>query len=116
MWKEENDICKLYVAVVQVVIMFGSKTCVLTSPLEKALTGFHHQSKWRMTGMGPRRRPDGMWVYPPIGAALAIVGLGEIVVYIVRRQNTVAQYIATRPIMDLCLTAERKPVMRLSRR
>ena len=30
-------------------------------------------------------------------------------VYIVRRQNMVAHYIATRPIMDLCLAAERKP-------
>ena len=26
----------------------------------------------------------------------------EIGVYILKRQNTVAQYIATRPIMDLC--------------
>ena len=35
--------------------------------------------------------------------------------YIARRQNTVAQYIATRPIMNLCLAAERKPGLRLSR-
>ena len=28
--------------------------------------------------------------------------------YIRRRQNTVAQYIATRPILDLCKAAERK--------
>ena len=28
-------------------------------------------------------------------------------VYIARRKNMVAQYIATRPIMDLCLAAER---------
>ena len=49
---------------------------------------------------------------PPIGVALATVGMNEIGVYIFRRQNMVAQYIATRPIMDLCLTAERKPVLR----
>ena len=41
-----------------------------------------------------------------------MVGLEEIWVYITCRYNTVAQYIATRPIMDLCLTAERKPVLR----
>ena len=45
-----------------------------------------------------------------------MVGLEEIGVYIARRQNTFAQYIATRPIMDLCLVAERNPGMRLSRR
>ena len=27
-----------------------------------------------------------------------------------RRQNTVAQFIATSPILDLCLEAERRPV------
>ena len=85
MWKEENDICKLYVAVVQVVIMFGSETWVLTPPLEKALTGFHHRSSRRMLGMGPKCHPDEIWVYPPIGAALAIVGLEDIGVYIARR-------------------------------
>ena len=55
-------------------------------------------------------------MYPPILAALVMVGLEDIGVYIYLRQNTVAQYIAIRPIMDLCLVAERKPGMRLYRR
>ena len=50
-------------------------------------------------------------MYTPIGAALEMVGLEEIRVYIARRQNMVAQYIATCPIMDLCLAAERNPVL-----
>ena len=45
-----------------------------------------------------------------------MVGLEDIRVYIERHNNMVAQYIATRPTMDLCLEAERKPVMHLSRR
>ena len=36
--------------------------------------------------------------------------------YIVRLQKTIAQYIAIHNIMDLCLAAERKPGMGLSRR
>ena len=44
------------------------------------------------------------------------MGLEDIGVYISRRQNMVSQYIVTCPIMDLCLAAERKPGMRLSRR
>ena len=43
-------------------------------------------------------------------------GLEEIRLYIARIQNMVAQYIATCPIMDLCLAAEQKPGMRLSMR
>ena len=64
-----------------------------------------------MTGMVPKRQRDGKWLYPPIGAALEMVVLEEIGVYIARRQNMVAQYIAIRPIMDLCLAAEKNPKM-----
>ena len=35
---------------------------------------------------------------------------------IIRRQNTVAQFIATRPILDLCEHATRRPGARVSRR
>ena len=45
-----------------------------------------------------------------------MVVLEEIGLYIASRQNTVAQYIMTRPIMDLCMASERNPGMRLSRR
>ena len=68
-----------------------------------------------MAGMGPKRHPGGTWVHPPIGAVQAMMGLEKIGVYIARRKNTVAQYIANRPIMEFCLVAERKPVMHLSR-
>ena len=50
--------------------------------------------------MGPERQLDGIFLFPPIGEAMATVGLDEIGVYIVRGQNTVAQYIVTRPIID----------------
>ena len=36
--------------------------------------------------------------------------------YITRRQNTVAQYIVTRPILDLCEQSARRPVARVSRK
>ena len=37
-------------------------------------------------------------------------GFGDIGVYITRSQNTVAQYIATRPILDLCEGSVRRKV------
>ena len=45
-----------------------------------------------------------------------MVGLEVIAVYIARHQNKAAQYITTRPIIDLYLAEERNPGMRLSRR
>ena len=40
------------VAVVQMVLLFGSETWVLTPHLEKSLEGFHQWAARRMTGMG----------------------------------------------------------------
>ena len=78
-------------AVVKVVLLFGSETCVLTPWLEKYLQGFHHQSARSMASMGPKRQEYGTWVYPPIEASLEMVGMEEIRVYIACLQNTVAQ-------------------------
>ena len=66
--------------------------------------------------MVPKFQQDDTWVYTPIGAVLEMVGLEDIRVYIARFQNTVTEYIATCLIMEFCLAAERKTVMRLSRR
>ena len=90
-------------AVVPELILFGSKTWILTPWLEKAITGFCQCAERWMAGMGPKRQPYRTWVYLPIGEALAMVVLEEIRVYISCRQNMVAQYIATFPIMYLCL-------------
>ena len=66
--------------------------------------------------MVPKLQQDRTCVYSPIGLALAMVRLDEIGVYIDQCLNMVAQYIVTRPIMDLCLAAERNPGIRLSMR
>ena len=63
---------------------------VLTPHLDKSLEGFHHRAAQRMAGLGPKLQRDGTWVYPPIGAALAMVGLEEIGAYITHLQNTAA--------------------------
>ena len=42
--------------------------------------------------------------------------LQEVETYASRRQNTVTQYISTRPIMDLCLAGNRRPGPRVEMR
>ena len=44
------------------------------------------------------------------------VGMEEEETYALRRQNTVAQYIATRPILELCLATEQWPGAQVSMR
>ena len=44
---------------------------------------------------------------------MADAGLQEVDTYVSHRHKTVAQYIATRPIMDLCLAAKRSPGTRV---
>ena len=60
---------------VQAVILFGSEMWVITPRLEKALEGFDHRAVRRMSGMVSKRQWYGTWVYPPIGVALAMVGM-----------------------------------------
>ena len=48
-------------------------------------------------------------VLPPLDDALRSTGLETMETYISRIHNTVAQYIATRPILKLFMEAERRP-------
>ena len=104
-----------FCVVVQAVLMFGLETWEMTSRMEKALEGFHLRAICKMVGMVPKNQQDGTCVCPPIGAVLATVGMDKIGMYIACCQNMVTKYIATLPIMDLCLVAEQNPGLRLSR-
>ena len=96
-----------YKAVVQSVLLFGSETWVLSQPMLKALEGFHRRVAWRIAGKQPYLdRRMGEWVYPPIDKVLEEVGMYSIDHYVKKRQNTVADYVATRPIFDLCQESE----------
>ena len=71
-------------AVMQTVILFGSKTWVPTPRLEKSFEGFHRRAVQRMKVMDPKLQQNGTWVYIPIGEDLATVGMEDIGVYIAR--------------------------------
>ena len=81
--------------------MFGAETWVLTPRMERALISFQHRVARRLTGRQLRRKGGGIWEYPPLEEAMAEAGFERIGTYITRRQNTVAQYIATQQILDL---------------
>ena len=82
-------------AVVQLVLLFGGDMWVVIPKMERALNIFQQRVTRRLTRRQPRRRGGGSWDYPLLAEAMAEAGFGEIRTYVTRRQNAVAQYIAT---------------------
>ena len=103
-------------AVVQQVLLFGAETWVVSPIMERALSAFIHGAARRLAGRQPRRGSDGKWFYPSLEGGMKEVGLTDLRTYINRRQNTVAQYIATRPFLDLCEGATQREGSRVTLR
>ena len=58
---------RFYVVVVQAVLLFESKTWVLTTRSEISLGRFQHRLARQMSDMVPKNQRGGAWVYPRIG-------------------------------------------------
>ena len=85
----------------QQVLLFGAETWVVSPMMERALSAFIHEAARRLTGRQMRRGGDGKWHYPSLEGAMKEAGLTDARTSIQRRQNTVAQYISMRPLLDL---------------
>ena len=96
---------RFYLTLVQATLLFGSETWVVTPRMAKTLGGFYHRAVRQITVQLPWWRSERIWYYPPLTDAMREVMLEELETYISRRQNTVAQYITTWTILDLCLGA-----------
>ena len=107
---------QIYLAVVQPVLLYGSDTWVLTPYMQRVMGISHHGVARRLIGKQPQKERDGGWFYPPLEDAMAGTGLQEVETYVSRCQNTVAQYIETRHIMDLCLVEKQRPGPRVAMR
>ena len=84
--------------------------------MERALSAFIYGSSRQITGRQPQRGRDGKWFYPSLVGAMKEAGITDVRTSINRRQNTVAQYIATRPLLDLCEGATQREGARVTMR
>ena len=84
--------------------------------MDLALDAFQGRVSRTLTGRQPHRGRDGQWFYPSLAGAMKEAEIVRIWTSILRRQNTVAQFIATRPILDLCKGSVRRPGARVPRR
>ena len=96
-----------YIAVTQQVLLFGAETWVLTVKMEATLDAFQGRVARRMTGRMPRRGRDGKCRYLPLAGATKDAGIVRARTSFLQRQNTIAQFVATRPILVLCKETER---------
>ena len=94
-------------AIVQSVLIFSAETWVINPRMGQVLGGFQYQVARRLEGCLPQWRIDGKWEYTSAEEARAEVGFEPMETYIRKRQETAAQYIATRSILDLCEAADK---------
>ena len=64
--------------------------------------GFRQRVSKRITGRQPKCQVDGSCEYPSLETAMQEEWLEDMGVYVIKRHNTVVQYILMRPILDLC--------------
>ena len=102
------DLADKYVTVVQAVLLYGLEKWMMTLRIGRVLGGFHHRVACRMTEQQHWIGRYGELLYTLLTEAMTEARLKEVETYISCRQNKVAHFIATRPIMDLCLAAERR--------
>ena len=105
-----------YTAVTQQVLLFGAESWVLTVKMESALDAFQGRVARWLTGRLPRRGRNGKWQYLPLAGATKDAGIVRARTSVLRRQNTVAQFFATRPILELCEGTERRGGTRVPQR
>ena len=68
----------IYLAMVQLVMIYGSEKWVMTLCMGRILGGFHHRVARSLKGRQPWRGRDRVWVYLPLEDAMAEAGLQEV--------------------------------------
>jgi hypothetical protein len=100
---------KFYKAVVQAVLLYGSETWVLSTAALASLKGFHIRAAYRMAVKHkPRRGPGKEWIYLRSKDVLEECGMSTLEEYVRVHRQTIAVYVATRPILTECRQGERK--------
>ena len=90
-------------------LLYGSKSWVVTRDMLKVLTAFHHREAQRITGMKLKRGAGKEWEYPAVEEVMESVGLHPIGVYIKGQQTTISQKMAFRPVYELCTESDTIP-------
>jgi hypothetical protein len=100
---------KFYKAVMQSVLLYGSKMRNLTRAVLAQLEGFHVHAAYKMAWKyKPRKGLFGKWKYPSTKDVLKECGLHLVEEYIQNRRTTIAMYVVNCPLYLECKEGERQ--------
>ncbi len=100
---------KFYKAVVQAMLLYGSKTWVLLTTALASLEGFHISAAYQMAVRHkPRRGPRHCWIYPKLKDVLEECGMSTLAEYITVCRQTIAMYVVTCPVLTKCRQGKQK--------
>ncbi len=100
---------KFYVAVIQAILLYGSETWSLSASALARLEGFQIHVVYKLAWKHrPRQGAHHVWIYPKLADVLEECGMWMIAEYIRKQCNTIAVYVATRPILEECREGERQ--------
>ena len=74
----------------------------MTPCMGRALGGFQHRVDSQINGKQQKCQVYGSWEHPLLETTIQEEGFRDMGEYILKKKNTFTQYIATRPILDLC--------------
>ena len=91
-----------YRAVVHMILLYRLGTWVLLSSMEKKVKGIHTGFLQKITGKRAQRLGERTWKTPGAEGAREADGIQLEMTYIGRRKETVAQWVALRPLFEVC--------------
>ncbi len=100
---------KFYKAVMQSVLLYGSKTWNLLTTALAQLEGFHICTAYRMAEKHkPKKGPHHRWVYSRSSDVLQECNMAIILHYFDVRRATIFRVVVDRPIYEACREGERR--------
>ncbi len=100
---------RFYQAIIQAILLYGSKLWVISRTTMAWLEGFNIRAAYRMAKKNrPMRGPNREWIYPRSEDVLKECGMKTMEEYILACRQMITVYLATRPILDKCRRGKRK--------
>jgi hypothetical protein len=97
----------LYKAVIQAILLYGSKTWNLSASALVRLEGFHICVEHKMAREHqPRWGANHVWIYPKLADVLEECRMRTIAKYIHKQCNTIAVSVEKWPILEVCRERE----------
>ena len=112
LWKENVSpvvAARFYQAIIQTILLYGSKSWVISWTAMAWREGFHICATYRMAKANkPKRGSDQEWIYPRLEDVMKECDLKMVEEYISIHRQTIVEYVSPCQILDRCRQGEQK--------